>query len=102
MIVRLGRIQISARLIELLIHFWRFDVREQLAGIHASADVHIPLLQISIRARVDRGIRESLDVAGKNDFRLRRAKLRMNHGNSGNRQIVGLFTEIALRLSTAG
>jgi len=54
--------QIGAGLMQLLIHFRRIDFRQQLAGLHTSANVCGPAPQISVRAGVDGRIFEGLHI----------------------------------------
>ena len=46
--------QVAASLLQLLIDFRRFDDGKQLSLLDARADVEIPLLQVAIRASIDR------------------------------------------------
>src|SRR5205085_10076994 len=61
------------RLRELLVDLGRLDVGEELALLHAAADVAVPLLEIAAGARRDRRLHIALQRAGQHYLlRLRR------------------------------
>ncbi len=84
--VGLRRIQVGARLGQLLVHFRGINVGKQIALPGAAADIVIPLFQIAVGARVDRRFDIRLHGAGENQVFLRRFDRGMKHGHRGDRE----------------
>ena len=76
-------VQSGARLVDLLIQFRRVDFRQQLAGLHPVADIHIAPLNVSAGARQDGRFSERLDVAGENQRTGGSGSFHADHGNRG-------------------
>ncbi len=66
--VRLRIFQLCASLIQLLIDFRGFDLRQQLTLLDVGADVYIPMLEIAIGTGIDRGVVECLRVSRQHDL----------------------------------
>ncbi len=67
--VGLDALQIGAGLRELLIDFGRVDLGQQIALLHTGADIEIPALQVSVRARVNRRFNIRLDICRQEPIR---------------------------------
>ena len=100
--VGLGRGEVRARLLQLLIHFRRIDFGEQLSRFHIRADIGVPLFQVTVGPRKNGGIRVRLHVAGDDNFLLRSAQLGVNDGDRGNRKVARLLGELRIGLAAAG
>ena len=61
--VRLRGLEVGLRLLELMIHFRCFDLGEKIARLDARADIGVPLLQISVGARIDGRIDQRLRIS---------------------------------------
>jgi hypothetical protein len=57
--IRLGILQIGPRLLQLLVKFWRFNGGQKLAFSYTCADVHVPVLNVAARPRVDGSVIEA-------------------------------------------
>ena len=93
LVVGLGRGAVGARLLELVVDLRRLDLREQLTGFHARADIGVPALEIAVGPRVDRRVHERLHVAGQHEL-LRLAPAWSDHRNGGNAEIDRLLVEV--------
>ncbi len=82
--VRLRGIQLRLSLLQLLVDFGSFDLREQLAFLNMRANIEIPALEITTGSRIDRCVAECLRIAGQDNFLRRGAFLRKDHGDGGN------------------
>src|ERR1700733_973325 len=78
--VGLRGIQLRLSLLQLLVDFGSFDLREQLAFLDMRADVEIPALEIATGSRINRSVAECLCVAGQYYFLSGGAFSRKNHG----------------------
>ena len=83
--IGLRGLEVGLRLLQLMIHFGRFDLGEEVARLHARADIGIPLLQIAVGARIDRRIDQRLRIPGQHQFLGRAGQFRMRdrHGEHG-------------------
>ncbi len=84
LLVRLRILQVCASLIQLLINFRGFDLRQQLTLLDVGADVYIPMLEIAIGTGIDGRVVECLRVARQHDLLgLARLTLAGRHSLSG-------------------
>ena len=96
MSIGLRRREIGARLRELFIHFRRVDVRQQIAFLNPAADIVIPLLEIAVGARVNRGLDERFHRSRQHQVFLARFGSWVDHANSLNRKRFRFFREGAV------
>ena len=85
----------GARLHQFLIDFRRVDVGQQLALLHAAANVLVPAQQVAVGAGVDRRLDVGLQRAGQHQFLVGLFRDGMNHGDGGNGVLLGLVGQDA-------
>src|SRR5271169_59685 len=90
--------QVGSQLPQGLIDFGGVDLRQQLAGFHAGADIHIPFLQVTVGAGVDGSVDERLHVGGEHDLRRGRSARGMDDGHAGDRHLPGFPMQTGARL----
>jgi hypothetical protein len=89
----LRRVEVGARLLQLLIEVGRLDLGEYLAGLHARADVVFPALQVTADARINRCARIGFESPRQLERARIRAGCRRCDGNDRNRLGVGPFAQ---------
>ncbi len=85
--VGLRGIQVRSGLLQLLVDFGSFNLREQLALLDMRANVEIPALQIATGSRIDWRVTECLRVAGQNNFLGGGTLPRKDHRDGGNGRV---------------
>src|SRR5260370_6207665 len=80
-------------MLQLLLDFGSFYLREQLAPLDMRANVEIPTLKVATGSRIDRRIAECLGIARQDDLLCGSAFPRKNHSDRGNGGFFGSLFE---------
>ncbi len=76
--IRLRRVQIRPGLPQLLVYFRRINIGKQFALIYAAADVAIPLSQVPVGARINRGLHIRLQRSWQHQIFIAGLQARVN------------------------
>jgi len=97
LVVGLGRGQIGARLLELVVDLGGLDLGQELPGFDSCTDVHQPALEIAVGARIDRRVDVGLDAAWQDQLLHRGAALGLDHRYCGHIELARLLLQLFLR-----